>query len=122
MPVTAADSIVVFAISLLVGSIGILVGARLIVDEDASLIKAVAVALVGAVIWSVLSFFVGWIPILGPLAMLVAWVAAINLSYPGGWGSAAAIGFVAWIVAAAILVGLGILGVITPDALGIPWI
>ena len=120
MPASVADSIIVFAISLLVGSIGILVGARLVVDEDASWPKAVVVALVGAVVWAVLSFFVGWIPILGPLALLVVWVGTINLSYPGGWGSAAAIGFVAWIVAAAILVGLGILGVITPEALGIP--
>lgn len=120
MPVTIADSIIVFAISLLVGSIGILVGARLVVDEDAGWVKAVGVALVGAIVWGLLSFFVGWIPILGPLALLVVWVGTINLSYPGGWGSAAAIGFVAWIVAAAILVGLGFLGVVTPDALGIP--
>ena len=122
MPVTPADSIVVFAISLLVGSVSILAGARLIVDDEAGWPKAVVVALVGAVVWAVLSFFVGWIPILGPLALLVVWVGTINWSYPGGWGSAAAIGLVAWVVAAAILVGLGALGVVTPDALGVPWV
>ena len=120
MPATVADSIVVFAISLIVGSIAILAGARLIVDEDAGWSRAVLAALVGAVVWGVLSFFVGWIPILGPLALLLAWIATINWAYPGGWGSAAAIGVVAWVVAAAILVGLGLLGVVTPDALGVP--
>ena len=122
MAATAADSIIVFVISLLVGSIAILAGARLIVDEDAGWPRAVVAALVGAVVWGVLSYFVGWIPILGPLALLLAWVATINWSYPGGWGSAAAIGVVAWVVAAAILVGLGLLGVVTPDALGLPGI
>lgn len=120
MPVDVADAVLVFAISLLVGSVSILAGARLIVDADSGWPKAVAVALVGAVVWAVLSYFVGWIPILGPLVLLVIWVGTINLSYPGGWGSAAAIGLVAWVVAAAILYALGAVGVVAPDALGVP--
>ncbi|WP_435551307.1 hypothetical protein [Natrinema sp. CGMCC1.2065] len=118
----AADSILIFVLSLLVGTIGILAGARLVLDRDASFVNAAITALIGAAAWGITSFFVGWAPILGVLLMLVIWVGVINWRYPGGWGSAAAIGFVAWIVAVGILYALAAVGFVTPDALGIPGI
>jgi hypothetical protein len=44
----------------------------------------------------------------------------INWQYPGGWGTAIGIGVVAWIVAVAILFGLSAIGIVTPEALGVP--
>ncbi|MBZ6495023.1 MULTISPECIES: hypothetical protein [Natrinema] len=116
----AADSVLIFVLSLLVGTIGILAGARLVLDRDASVVNAAVTALIGAVAWAITSFFVGWVPILGVLLMLIIWVGVINWRYPGGWGSAVAIGFIAWIVAVAIVYAFAVVGFVTPDALGIP--
>ncbi|MFB1063501.1 hypothetical protein [Natrinema sp. H-ect4] len=116
----AADSILIFVLSLLVGTIGILAGARLVLDRDASFVNAAVTALIGAVAWAVTSFFVGWVPLLGVLLMLIVWVGVINWRYPGGWGSAVAIGFVAWIVAVGIVYLFAVVGLVTPDVLGIP--
>ncbi|WP_226040190.1 hypothetical protein [Natrinema sp. DC36] len=118
----AADSILIFVLSLLVGTIGILAGARLVLDREASFVNAAVTALIGAVAWAVTSFFVGWVPLLGILLMLIVWVAVINWRYPGGWGSAVAIGFVAWIVAVGIVYLFAVVGFVTPDVLGIPGI
>lgn len=114
------DSILIFFISLLIGAIGIHVGATMFIDRDIGYGHAIITALIGALIWGLVSFFVGWLPIIGPILMLIAWIAVINWSYPGGWLTAAGIGFVAWIVAALILYALAMLGVITPGALGVP--
>lgn len=115
-----ADSILIFVLSLLVGTVAILVAARLVLDSDAGLPNAAFTAIVGALVWAVVSLFVGWIPILGVLLMLVAWIGIINWRYPGGWVSATAIGFVAWIIAVAVVTGFAMLGIVTPEALGIP--
>ncbi|WP_101294610.1 hypothetical protein [Halegenticoccus soli] len=114
------DTILIFVISLLVGALAIHVGAKLVIDSDVGFVRAVITALVGAIVWGVLSFFVGWIPLLGPLLMLIAWISVINLQYPGGWGSAAAIGFVAWIVAVVALYVLAVLNIVSLGALGVP--
>ncbi|WP_254762836.1 hypothetical protein [Natrinema marinum] len=115
-----ADSVLIFVLSLLVGTIAILAGARLVLDKDAGFGNAALTALIGSVAWGVTSYFVGWIPILGVLLMLVIWVGIINWRYPGGWGSAVAIGFVAWIVAVAIIYLFAVVGIVTLDVLGIP--
>ncbi|WP_246998343.1 hypothetical protein [Halosolutus gelatinilyticus] len=114
------DSAVVFVLSLLIGTIAILAGVRLILDTDAGVANAALTALIGAIVWAVVSYFVGWIPLLGILLMLLAWIGVINWRYPGGWGTAAAIGFVAWIVAIAIAYALAMVGIVAPEAIGIP--
>ena len=116
----ATDAILVGVVSLLVGALAIYVGARLVIDRSAGLGRAVAVALVGALAWALVSFFLGWLPIVGPLLALVVWVGVINIAYPGGWGTAAAIGVVAWLVAAGVLYALASAGVVTYGALGVP--
>ena len=113
------DSIVVFIVSLLIGALGIYTGARVIADrEDYS--YALITALIGAIIWVVVSFFFGWIPLLGPLLALVAYVAVINYRYPGGWGNAIGIALVAWIASLVVLYILALLGVTAFDAMGVP--
>ena len=115
-----ADAVLIFVLSLLVGAVAILIGARLLVDADAGLANATLTALVGALVWSISSLFVDWIPLLGVLVMLIAWIGVINWRYPGGWITATAIGVVAWLAAVALVSAVALVGVVTPDALGIP--
>lgn len=114
------DTVLVFVLSLLIGTISILAGARLLLDSDAGFGNAALTATIGALAWALTSYFVGWIPLIGVVLMLLVWVAVINWRYPGGWGTAAAIGFVAWLVAIGIVYALAMVGIITPDALGVP--
>lgn len=111
-------SLVVFAVNLLIGAFGIYVAARLIADVD-NYEYAIGTALIGAIVWGLVSFFFGWIPLLGPLLTLVAWVGVINWRYPGGWVNAAVVGFVAWLAVVIVLVLLE--PVIGPlNAIGVP--
>lgn len=114
------SAIFVFLVSLLVGTVAINVGARLLVDRDTGYRRAVLTALAGAVVYTVVGFFLAGVPLLGPLLMLAAWVWVINVAYPGGWGTAVGIGVVAWFVAVLLLVGLAQFDVVTADAVGIP--
>lgn len=119
---SSADAVLIFVLSLLAGTVAILAGARLVLDTDASVPNAAFTAVLGAIVWAAASYFVGWIPVVGVLLMLIAWIGVINWRFPGGWGSAAAIGFVAWIVAVAVVAAFAMAGVVTPDALGVPGI
>ncbi|RQH03360.1 hypothetical protein [Natrarchaeobius oligotrophus] len=110
---------VVFVVSLLIGALGIYVGARAIVgagDYD----HAIVTALIGAIVWAVVGFFVGWIPLLGPLLALLAYVAVINVRYPGDWTAAAMIALVAWVTVLIALYALAVIGVTGFDAVGVP--
>jgi hypothetical protein len=109
-----------FLISLLVGTFAINLGARLVVDSDTGYRRAAVTALIGALVWGLIAFFLGWIPLLGPLLALVAWIGIINWRYEGGWGTAVAIGLVAWLVAVGVLYLLSVVGIVGLDALGIP--
>jgi hypothetical protein len=113
------ESLVVFAVSLLVGAFGIYVGARVIADtEDFG--YAVVTALIGAIVWAVVGFFLGWIPFIGPLLTLLAYVWVINRRYPGGWLRAFAIALVAWLAALVVLYLLAVFDISTFEAVGVP--
>lgn len=113
------ESLIVFVVSLLIGALGIYIGARLITDRD-DYSYAVITALIGTIIWVIVAFFVGWIPLLGPLLALLAYVAIINMRYPGGWAKAAGIALIAWLASIAVLYVLAVLGVTTFEAIGVP--
>jgi hypothetical protein len=113
------NSIVVFVVSLLIGALGIYIGAQVIADYD-DYTYAIVTALIGAVIWVVVSFFLGWIPFLGPLLALIAYVAVINMRYPGGWGAAIGISLIAWIASIIVLYILAVLGLASFEAFGVP--
>ena len=113
------ESIIVFVVSLLIGALGIYLGAQFIVDvEDYT--YAIITALIGAVVWAVVGFFFGWIPLLGPLLVLLSYLAVINWRYPGGWIQAAAITLVAWISVLIVLYVLALIGVTGFEAAGVP--
>lgn len=112
-------SVIVFVVSLLIGAIGIYVGARVVAGIE-SYTYAIITALIGALVWGVTGFLFGWIPLLGPLIVFIAYLWVINWRYPGGWGDALFIALIAWIVVLAGLYVLAMLGVVGFDAVGVP--
>ncbi|QLD91209.1 hypothetical protein HWV07_08385 [Natronomonas salina] len=114
------SAVFVFLVSLLVGAAAIHLAAKLLVDRDTGFRRAILTALIGAAVYTVVGLFLGWIPFLGPLLMLLAWIGIINWLFPGGWGTAIGMAIIAWVVAVLILFALSTLGIVTPDALGVP--
>ncbi|RDI69664.1 hypothetical protein [Halopelagius longus] len=112
------DTAIVFVVSLLIGAAAIYVGARIIVDES-DFTYAIVSALIASIVWSVVAFFVGWIPLLGPLLALVAYIGVINWRYPGGWMQAGGIALIAWLISLVILYVLATIGFIAPGATGV---
>lgn len=110
---------VVFLVSLLLGALGIYVGARLIVGAG-DFNHAIVTALIGAIVWAVAGALVGWIPLLGPLLALIAYVAVINFRYPSEWTAAAMIAIVAWVTVLIALYALAFLGITGFEAIGVP--
>jgi len=78
------DQLVVFAGSLLVGGLAVHLAAMFL-GADREYSDAVLTALVGALVWSLLSS----VPFAGPLVALLAGVAVVKLRYPVGWIRAA---------------------------------
>ena len=113
------ESIIVFVVSLLIGALGIYVGARVIVDVD-DYTYAIITALIGAIVWAVVSFFLGWIPLLGPILTFIAYLAVINWRYPGGWVQALLIALIAWIAVLVVQYVLAVLGITSFEAAGVP--
>lgn len=112
------DSLIVFVISLLIGALGIYVGARVLTRVD-DYTYAIVTALIASAIWVIVAFFVGWIPFLGPLLALVAYLGVINYRYPGGWVRAIAIALVAWVSSLVILYVLRLFNIVDASALGV---
>lgn len=113
------DSIIVFLIGLLIGGIGIYAGGLLITGKK-DFSYAVITALIGALIWSITGFFLGGIPVLGPILVLLAWIWIIKARYPGGWINAALIGLVAWATVFIVLSILAAAGIGDFGAIGVP--
>lgn len=108
-------SLVAFLVALLVGGLAIFVSAKVVVDVD-DYSYAVVTALLGAIAWALTA----WIPLLGPILALIAWVWVINWRYPGGWSTAAVIGLVAWLAALGILFVLNSVFRLGVGAFGVP--
>lgn len=113
------DSVIVFLVSLVIGGIGIYVGAQVFTDVD-DYSYALVTALIGAIVWSVIGFFVGWIPFLGPLLAFLGYVLVLNSRYPGGIGDAIGIALVAIVASLVVLYVLAILDVTAFEAVGVP--
>lgn len=109
------DSLIVFVVSLLIGALGIYVGARVVTDAD-DYTYAIVTALLGAIAWAI----VGWIPLLGGIIALIVYLAIINWRYPGGWVDAALIALVAWVAVLVVLYVLNAVGLASFGALGVP--
>jgi len=113
------DSVIVFVISVLIGSLAIYIGGRLLTGVD-DFGHAVVTALVASLVWVLVAFFLGWIQFLGPLLALLAYVGVLNYRYRGGWTTAAGIGFVAWLTSLLLLYVLAALDFAAFEAVGVP--
>jgi len=115
-------SLIVFAVSLLIGGFAIHIGAKLaFASRDYS--HAVVTALIGAVAWAVVDIVlseVGLGGLLASLAALIAWVWVVRWRYGVGWLRASIVGVGAWLGALIALVILAALGLGGLDALGVP--
>ena len=114
MTVPFVGSVVAFVVALLVGGLAIYLSARVVADID-DYGRAVVTAVLGALGWAVTA----WIPLIGPILALIVWIGVLKWRYPGGWGTAAVMGLIAWVAALLILfvvnavlgVGVGAFGV-----------
>lgn len=113
------DSIIVFLVGLGIGGLGIYLGALLVLGAS-EYTDAIVTALVGAVVWSIVGFFFGWLPLLGPALGLIAWLSVINWRYPGDWIDALAIALVAWVSVLVILYVLAIFNLGNFGVIGVP--
>lgn len=113
------DGLVVGIVSLLVGALAIHIAASMLLSGNQSYLNAVIAAAVGSLVYSILGFL-GGIPLLGPLLLLLLWVGVINWRYPGGWLQAIIIGVGAWGAAIVILWILSSIGVVNISAIGVP--
>jgi hypothetical protein len=113
------DTLVVFVVSLLVGATGIYLGGRVVTGTE-SFEKAAVTALVGSFVWAIVAFLFGWIPLLGPLLALLAYVGVVNWQYPGGWVNAAGVALIAVVASIVILYVLALVGFVGFEALGVP--
>ena len=72
-----ASAVLVFLVSLLVGTVAIRLGAQILIDADTGFRRATVTALIGALVYTLVGFFLGWIPLLGPVLMLLSWALAL---------------------------------------------
>lgn len=112
------DSIILFVVSLLIGALGIYVAAS-VLTERSDYTHAIVTALIASLVWAIVAFFLGWIPFLGPLLALIAYVGVINMQFPGGWIRASAIAIVAWLASLAVLYVLALVGITGFEAIGV---
>lgn len=117
--VALLQSLVAFFVGALVGGLGIYAGGRLVAGVT-DYEHAVWTAVVGALVWAVVSLLFGWLPVLGPVLTLFAWIGVINWRYPGGWLNAAAIAVLAWVASLLALWALSQFGVRGLDVVGVP--
>ena len=68
------NTIIVFLVSLLIGTLGIYIGVSLATKEAIGFGGAALTALLGALAWGIVSFFLGWLPLVGALLALLAWI------------------------------------------------
>ena len=113
------DNVVVLLASLLVGGVGIHLGARVLASAH-DYTHALVTAGIGAVVWAGVGGLVGGIPLLGPALTLLAYLLVIKWRYGVGWLRAGGIALVAWVAALAVLAVLSALGVTSLSAVGIP--
>ena len=113
------DSLVTFVVGLVVGTLGIHLGAIVILGQS-SIGTAAFTAAGGAVVWFLASHFFGWVPLLGIVLTFIVWLAFVNGQYPGGLTDAAKIAGIAWVASIVADYILKFMGIRRAHAVGVP--
>jgi hypothetical protein len=119
---TFETTLLVFAVSLLIGGFAISVGSKLAFKSE-EYSHALLTALLGALAWAVVDLLFGAVNIEGALSSLVGlvvWISVIRRRYEVGWLRGSLIGLFAWIAALVVLALLALVGVSSLDAYGVP--
>jgi len=121
---TIEGSLVVLAVSLLVGGLAIHVGS-IVALKSRSYVHAVVTAGLGALAWWLLDLVLAELTVaagngLGSLLGLLVWVFVLRWRYRAGWLRAALIGTLAWIAALVALAVLQSAGVAGIEPYGVP--
>lgn len=115
-------TLILFAVSLLVGGFAISVGAKFALrSEDYS--HAVLTAVLGAIAWAAVNAVfeeVGFNGVFSSLIGLTVWVWVLRQRYEVGWVRGSVIGLFAWLAALFVLALLALVGVSSLDAYGVP--
>lgn len=111
------DTVLVFLVSLLIGGLGIHLGA-LVIAGSRDYGHAVVTAGIGALVWAVVTAVASGT--VGSLLALLAYLLVVKWRYRTGWIAAAGIAVVAWLVALVVLETLASLGYVEFSALGVP--
>ena len=115
-------SLLVFAVSLLIGGFAIHVGAT-IAFASRNYSHAVLTALLGAIAWAIVDIGLSEFGISGlaaSLAGLLVWIFVVRLRYNVGWIRAGIVAAVAWLAALLVLLLLATLGIGNLEAFGVP--
>lgn len=115
-------SLLVFAISLIIGGIAIYYGAKFTFKSD-DFAHALITALLGAIAWALVDLAFGEIGIEGIVASLVGlivWIYVIRWRYKVGWIRGAVLGLFAWVAAVLVISILSLLGIGGLEAYGVP--
>lgn len=113
------DSLITGLVGLVVGTLGIHLGALLVLGQS-SLVTAASTAVGGAIIWFLASHFFGWVPFLGIVLAFITWLAFINGQYGGGLTTAFKIAAVAWVSSIVVDYLLKYIGIRKAHAVGVP--
>lgn len=113
------SAVVTFLVGSLVGGLGIFAGAQLVAGRG-DYGHAVWTAVAGALVWTLVGTFLGWIPLVGPVLTWLAYLAVIAWRYRVGLVAAAGIALVAWLSLVGAFVLLGPAGLDVFEAVGVP--
>lgn len=120
--VSVQTTLILFAVSLLIGGFAISVGAKFALKSE-NYSHAVLTAVLGAIAWAVVNAVfeeVGLEGVLSSLVGLVVWVWVVRQRYEVGWVRGSIIGLFAWLAALFVLALLALVGVSSLDAYGVP--
>jgi hypothetical protein len=116
-------SLIVLAVSLLVGGLSLHLGA-LVALKARNYVHSVVTAALGSFAWWLLGLAISDLNVsLGPLSSLLAlvvWVGVLKYRYRAGWVRASLIGLFAWIASLFVLAMLAAFGIRGIETYGIP--
>lgn len=118
--VTRVRTLFGFVTSLIVVSIATYASTALLADET-SYVHSIVTALLTSAVWFGVTYLTGGpFVVAGPILAVLAYVAAVNWRYSGGWIRAGSITLATWIANVAILYALALAGISSFEALGVP--